>query len=149
MNIQDVIKLRLRIKDPHGYPMIIEASELPVSPDELTAYRLGENQYYNSDNERLDINISDGELDAMIVEHGMKGAECRSYGEIAKSLGGQMRIARLTTGTETTQWTSLVELYNFYRQLAADCREQNSSDTGTSTGRIGRSKQPIIAGGML
>ena len=134
MNIENIIALRIRIKDPHGFPMIISATEMPASPDELTAYRLGDNLYYDSEN---------------ISAYGIDASECRAYAEIAKTLGGQMRIARLTTGTETTQWTSLVELYNFYRQLSIDCKAQISSDTGSNTGRIGRSKQPTICGGWL
>lgn len=149
MNIENIIALRIRIKDPHGFPMIVSATEMPASPDELTAYRLGDNLYYDSENNRLDMNISDNALDAMITAHGIDASECRAYAEIAKTLGGQMRIARLTTGTETTQWTSLVELYNFYRQLSIDCKAQISSDTGSNTGRIGRSKQPTICGGWL
>ena len=43
MNIENIIALRIRIKDPHGFPMIVSATEMPASPDELTAYRLGDN----------------------------------------------------------------------------------------------------------
>ena len=66
MNIENIIALRIRIKDPHGFPKIVSATEMPASPDELTAYRLGDNLDYDSENNRLDMNISDNALDAMI-----------------------------------------------------------------------------------
>ena len=147
MNTQEVIKLRIRIKDPHGYPKIIEGA-VPASPDELTCYRVAEDEYYNSDSERLSLYLSDATLDAMITTYG-DDAECRCYFEIAKNLGMEMRIKRLTTGTETSEWNTLVELYNFYKALSNDCKAQKKSDTGQDTGRMGQSKQPDICGGFV
>ena len=145
MDTQKIISLRLKIKDPHGFPKIVE-SEVPATPDELTCYRTGDDAYYNSDNERLRLYISDETLDAMITAYG-DGAECRCYMQIASSLGSEMRIKRLTTGTETTEWQTLVELYNYYKALSNDCKAQHKADNGQDTGRVGESKTPTICGG--
>lgn len=145
MDIQAVIKLRLKIKDPSGYPKIV-IGEVPAKPDELTIYRVGEDEYYSPDGERLTLYLSDATLDDMIRTHGPH-AECRSYGEIAKNLGHEMRISRLTTGAESTEWQSLADLYRFYRDLADDCSRQIAGDEGRNSGLVGRSKQPRIIGG--
>ncbi|MGE4526572.1 MAG: hypothetical protein AB7D24_11885 [Sphaerochaeta sp.] len=146
MNIEEVIRLRIRIKDPAGYPKFVLTS-VPANPDELTCYRAAEDEYYNSDGERLKLYISDATLDALIAAYG-DGAECRCYQEIAKNLGAEMRIKRLTTGTETAEYQTLIELYNFYRSLANECKAQANSDLGNDTGRIGQMKQPTICGGF-
>lgn len=146
MDIQEIIKLRLKIKDPHGYPKIVEMNAVPANPDELTVYRTGEDEYYNWDKERLPLRLSDATLDDMITQHG-KYAECRCYGEITKGLGHELRIRRLTTGTESTEWQALSDLYRFYKDLADDCQEQMAGDDGRGTGLIGRSKQPKPCGG--
>lgn len=145
MDTQKIISLRLKIKDPHGFPKIIEGA-VPASPDELTCYRVAEDEYYNSESERLSLYLSDATLDAMITAHG-DDAECRCYFEIAKNLGAEMRIKRLTTGTETSEWNTLVELYNYYKALSNDCKAQVKADNGQDTGRVGESKAPTICGG--
>lgn len=145
MDTQKIISLRLKIQDPHGFPKIV-SSDIPDEPDELTCYRTGEDAYYNSDHERLHLYLSDATLDAMITAYG-DGAECRCYMDIAKSLGMEMRIKRLTTGTETTEWQTLVELYTYYKALSDQCKTQLKADTGQDTGRVGQSKTPEICGG--
>ena len=145
MDTQKIISLRIKIKDPHGFPKIV-SSDVPDEPDELTCYRTGDDQYYNSDHERQHLYLSDSTLDAMITAYG-DDAECRCYFEIAKNLGAEMRIKRLTTGTETTEWQTLVDLYNYYRALSDACKAQVKSDSGNDTGRVGESKAPTICGG--
>lgn len=143
--VKAVIALRIRIKDPYGYPKICE-SQVPAKPDPLTIYRAGEDEYYSPDGERMSLHMSDGTLASMIEEHG-KYAECLCYGEIAKNLGHEMRIKRLTTGAESTEWQSLAELYRFYKDLADDCQARMASDDGRDSGLVGQSRQPRICGG--
>lgn len=146
MDIQAIIKLRLKIKDPSGYPKIAVVDEFPSKPDELTIYRVGEDEYYNSDKERLSLHLSDETLEEMIGKYG-KYAECRCYNEIAKNLGHEMRISRLTTGAESTEWQSLADLYRFYKDLSDECSRRLAEEEGGGTGLMGRSRQPKITGG--
>lgn len=145
MDIEAVIALRLKINDPSGFP-VIQQGDVPDTPDELVCYRVDEDQYYNSDSELQKLYLSDSILDSMITTYG-DSAECRCYSEITKKIGAQRQILRLTSGTETAEWESLTDTYNYYKALRDDCKAQIASDNGNDSGKMGQSKQPTLIGG--
>jgi len=149
MEIADVIDLRLRIADPHGYINIVEVVELPDNPAPQTAYRIADDTYLDGDGQPIELYLSDARLWAWIETYGLADSECVAYRAIAARLGGTMRVKRLTAGTETTEWQNIADLYNYYRKLSDDCSARKSKDEGTNTGRFGASLEPCIGGGDL
>lgn len=145
MNILD---LRLLINDPAGFIAIKEVLTLPTSPDEQTLYKVEDNKYLDKNGERIDLMLSDATLEALILKYGIK-AQCRAYTLIRQQLGSKLSITKLTAGADSTEFTSLVEMYNYYKSLETDCKESVKSERGNNSGRMGQAKQPTIAGGML
>lgn len=148
MEITEVIELRLRIADPHGYIGIVDG-EIPDSPTPQTAYRLAEDTYVDETGEHIDLYLSDARIWAWIETYGIDATECIAYKAIASRLGGTMRVKRLTAGTETTEWQSIAELYTYYKKLSDECSERNRELTLTNTGRFGTSIAPMIGGGDI
>jgi hypothetical protein len=147
MDINQIIELRLRIADPHGYISILSVDELPDDPASQIAYRVEEDTYIDSFGQEIALYLSDARLWAWIETYGLADSECVAYRAISARLGGTMRVKRLTAGTETTEWQNIAELYNYYKKLSDDCTARNAKDAGTNTGRFGISKQPVVAGG--
>ena len=149
MNIESIIDIRERIADPAGFIEIVSVASIPASPDEQTAYRVADNTYLDSDGERIDLIISDGALDALITTYGIDKAQCYSYSKIRQQLGSQLSIKKLSAGADSTEFISLAEKYQYYKNLENDCKEKVASKNGNSSGRMGQSIQPIIGGGNL
>jgi len=149
MNIESIIDIRERIADPAGFIEIVSVVSLPSSPDEQTAYRVADNTYLDSDGERIDLIISDGALDALITTYGIDKAQCYSYSKIRQQLGSQLSIKKLSAGADSTEFISLAEKYQYYKNLENDCKEKVASTNGNNSGRMGQSIQPIIGGGNL
>ena len=149
MNITNIVLLRERIADPAGFIEIISAPSLPASPDEQTAYRVADNTYLDSDGERVPLIISDGALDALITLYGIDKAQCYSYSKIRQQLGSQLSIKKLSAGADSTEFISLAEKYQYYKNLEADCKEKVASTNGNNSGRMGQGVQPVIGGGLI
>jgi hypothetical protein len=149
MDIDKFINVRIQLDDPAGYPIIEQVSVVPEVADENTAYRTGNNLYFDGELNALKLRISDQRIDNLITAHGEAAAVCRGYRIIAATLSGELKIARTSFGADVIQWQPIADLYNIYRQLAADCKEQQRSDEGNNTGRYGQMKQPTIVGGLL
>ncbi len=149
MDIDQIIELRLRIGDPNGYIAIEQVSELPLEPNEQTAYRLSSGAYVDMLGERVELYLSDARLDGWINAYGIDAAECRSYTAIAALLGGRFRIVASTSGAESTEYAKLGDLYKYYRNLSDDCKERNREADSNTSGRFGATKQIYIGGGMI
>ena len=149
MNIESIVNIRERIADPAGFIEIVSVASLPANPDEQTAYRVADNTYLDSDGERIDLIISDAALDALITTYGIDKAQCYSYSKIRQQLGSQLSIKKLSAGADSTEFISLAEKYQYYKNLENDCKEKVASKNGNSSGRMGQSIQPIIGGGNL
>jgi len=149
MDIDKIINLRIRIADPHGYNTILAVDSLPDVTDEQTAYRLSASgKYVDYLNDPIKLIVADSVLWTLIDSYA-EGAEYKAYAFMASQLGGQLRLSKLTSGTETTEYTSLLMLYNYYKDLADMAKVRVKEETGNSTGRIGSSVAPSIGGGSL
>jgi hypothetical protein len=157
-----IINLRLEICDPYGVIDIIEVvtkSALPASPKSQTAYKVtADGAYYRCDVEadavetdynRIELQLSDSRLEDIIDKYGAAKAISIALKGILKRIGLQFPVVRSANGAESTQYQSLIDLYNFYKGLAADADEQVKIDSNNTSGRFGRMKQPKIAGGNL
>jgi len=147
MDINQIIELRLRVADPHGYINIVSVDELPDAPSDQSAYRVDEDVYLDSTGAQIELNLSDSRLESWIETYGINDTECIAYKAIAARLGGALRIKRLSSGSESTEWQSILDLYLYYKQMSEDCTARNKKDLKRNTGIFGSSKPLSIAGG--
>ena len=154
----DIVELRLRIKDPLGFIAILsvanEAARLALAaPARQTAYKQLDTEVYYTYDEELeaweakDLLLSDARLGVLFD---LRGALAASYAikTIMAELGQRMTIASSSDGAGSTSYTSLRDMYQFYKDLAASMVEELAVATGTSTGRYLRTRRPSIGGGM-
>lgn len=163
MSFAEIKPVRLAIDDPAGVIDIIEVANsvaLPAAPQPQTAYRTQDTGIYYETSKLsgatypedwsvIELLISDSSLQTIYNQLGEAKTICRAFQHISRKLGNQLRIVRTETGSESTEYAKLSELYAYYKGLAEDCAAANASDAGTSTGRYGTMKQPEIAGGCL
>jgi len=153
-------EVRIRVDDPAGFQDIIEVANsaaLPAAPSPYTAYKLADTGAYvatdlesgatASDYERQPLRVSDSRIDNWIDTYSIDKAECKALDAIATRLGSEVRLRRVQAGSESTEFTALKDLYNYYKELSDECKERYRKSKGNSTGRYGYSDQPEIAGG--
>lgn len=163
----DIKEVRLRISDPYLFINILEAATpaaLPTSPASQTAYKAtSTGDYYatskTSDNFPLtvpddydiqELRISDARISAWIDSDSVNYATCRALKQIVGQLGVELGgIKKTSTGAEDTEFQDIEKLYNYYKALLADCKEDTKKANGNSTGRVGKMTSPEIAGGNL
>jgi hypothetical protein len=155
----DLKELRLRIKDPLGAINLLsvanEDARLDVDPPaRQTAYQQADTSvYYTYDTDLAewdpcDLLMSDARLGVLIDLYGAALAAPRAVNDIKAELGQRIAIARTQDGAGQTDYTSLKDMYQFYKDLAASMVEEVAVDAGTSTGRMFRMRSPRIGGGM-
>lgn len=157
-----IAEVRIRINDPAGYQAFAEvanAAALPATPAPYTAYRLQDTLEYkatekesgatSADYIRLDIRVSDTNIETWIDAGGVDYAECKGYDAIKTRIGAELTLVRAKGGTEDIQWQTLNDLFEYYKVLSDECKNRNKTDAGNSTGRYGQSEQPQIAGGEI
>lgn len=155
----DTVELRLRIKDPLGAIAILsvatEAARLAVtSPARQTAYLqadTGVYYVYDSDLaawEAKDLLISDARINTLIDLYGVAASSPRVIKDIIAELGRRLYIARTADGAGSTDYQSLRDLHQFYKDLVATMEEEVAADAGASTGLYGHIRRPHIGGGM-
>ena len=67
---------------------------------------------------------------------------------ILGQIGGELRVVRIESGAESTQFTDLTALRNFYETLIDRMRARAARKEGTSSGRMFRTRDPDIGGGL-
>lgn len=158
----DIRSVRLAIGDPPGVIALVQVAtpgDLPPAPDQQTAYQVQSTGRYvftekesgavGDDYSTLELLLSDAQISQLITAHGVDGAPCHAYGMIASRLGSRLRVASMSTGAESTTYTSLRDSYEYYKGLAADCAAAKNAKDLNTTGRFGRTHQPHIGGGNL
>lgn len=158
----DIRTVRLAVGDPPGVIALLEVAvpeDLPPAPGQQTAYRVQSTGRYMysekedgavlADYEALELLLSDAQVSQLITTYGIEDAPCRAYGVIASRLGSKLRISSMSTGSESTTYTPLRELYEYYKRLAEDCVAAKNAVNLNTTGRYGATKQPEVAGGNV
>lgn len=159
---EQIKNLRLKINDPSDIIDIIAVANLealPETPVFQTAYYVQstgsyvktdiESEASADDYDLIELDLSDARLNILIDEYGESLAVCKSYRAIATKLGKRVVMKSNTTGTERVEYTTLKEMYNYYKSLADDCESQYNSNSNNSTGRFCSTKNPEIAGGNI
>jgi len=155
-------QLRLRIGDPAGVINIIQVStleDLPETPRQQTAYYVISTRYYMqtsllsgakpSDYTEINLRISDEYLQDLIDAYGVEASICKAYKWIIARLGNELVLVRNSTGAESTEYQRILDMLNYYKQVAKDCTDEYNKSQLNSTGRFYKSKQPNIAGGNI
>ena len=153
----DLKETRLSICDPQDVvdlQAVASESARPAAPAAQTAYLVqdkGEYQVYDTGLaawSRVDLEVSDSRLGALIDAYGVKRAAAEAIDLIVVSLGKKLSIARMQSGGEATDFVNLQTAYNFYKALSDAFREKAKEDEGVSTGLYLRTRRPNVAGGM-
>jgi hypothetical protein len=157
----DIKSIRLIINDPAGLVDIDQCSDeahLPAAPAPQVAFQsIATGRYYvtqaaapvAADWTQPQLYLSDTTLGDLFDSWGHDEAVYRSLRLITTKLGQQMRLSSISSGTESTSYTSLKDLYDYYRQLMLDWKQQAAANTNTQAGQYGHIKNPTIAGGNV
>lgn len=141
MDTDKIIELRLKLNDPRGVYDIVDGS-LPAVPLEDVAYRVSESMYYDCNNERLPILISDAMLDNLLSNYTELNAQIKALDILILKLSDMM-LESQTSGAETMKFSSLSSRLTLYKTARANLVSKKPSFFA------GRTKQPTIAGGDL
>ena len=154
--------MRLAIHDPSlviNLETVATVDLLPAAPLRQTAYRVeSTGAYWIAEwtspgvllqYVELDLRLSDGRLIAWIDEHDVDQARCYALRDITRTLWHETSLQKTTTGAESSEFAALLDVYKFYRGLAADCQKETRVAASNSTGKIYTTEQSEIAGGNL
>ena len=157
-----IFDLRLKIADPPGFinfDSVADSASLPSTPASQTAYKQIDTGEYKSTEKTAgatatdysveELRISDTKLGTLIDTYGEDSAACRAIKIIIAQLGNEMMIKKNDAGADSTEYTSLKDMLDFYKNLLSICSETASSDAGTNSGRYFTTKIPDVAGGNL
>lgn len=153
----DLKELRLKICDPQNVIDLVSVANIsarPTAPAAQTAYLvqdLGVYQIYDAglaDWIRVDLELSDSRLGALIDAFGMDRAAAEAIDLIIVSIGKKLWIARSQSGSEGIDFVNLTTAYNFYKSLSEAFREKAKEADGVSTGLYCKTRHVHVAGGM-
>lgn len=133
-------EIRLKLHEPLGFINIIEAEiELPASGVDQTLYTIKDSgiyQYWKTSAwKTAKLNISDEQIGLLVDLYGVEKATVRVVQQIINALGQELRISRQDDGVESFQYTSLKELYEYYKGIKDSLNEEIAEEAGTNTGR--------------
>ena len=148
-------ELRLRTSDPFGFidiQTVANKAALPATPKAQTVYRSeADSEYFEYKNAawvHVDIEVSDEMTNGFIAMYGVTKSIEKVVSLILASLGKKLSIERSESGTESFTFTNLKSMYNYYKSLKADAKEEASDESGYSSGRFFASG-PSMVGGMM
>lgn len=160
--ITQIHNLRLLISDPPDIiqiTIVANMAALPLAPTPQTAYYVTDLGVYvqtelttgatAADYSASELFLSDARLGSIIDLYGVNKAPNKAIVLIASKLASRLQIVRNTSGTDSTEYIKLLDLYKYYKSVADDFKEEEKDLDGNSTGRWGTSDQPEIAGGSL
>jgi hypothetical protein len=158
----EIKAVRLAIHDPSlviDLETFATESLLPIRPKAQTGYRLEDSGDYVvaewtaprllKEYVELELRLSDTRITAWIDEHGADEARCYALRDITRMLWHETSLQKTTTGSESSEFAALMDVYKFYRGLASDCDKETRVDAANSTGKIYTTEQSEIAGGNL
>lgn len=150
--------LRIDISDPPdiiNIESVATSGDLPEIPEPQTAYYIIDTAKYVqtektseavlSDYLPVELFLSDSKLNGLINTFGFDVAIYKAIKLISSKLGSKLLMVRNQNGAESVEYVRLKELYDYYKALVADFKEETSA----SSGRYVSTTNPTIAGGNL
>lgn len=142
----DQIKeIRLQINDPADVINIINGA---VAGAPQTAY-LVSGIYRDSDDNALEIEVSDERIGSWYDTYGTTGAVVRAIRQILYRIGAKIQLVRTQEGTDSIQYTALSDKRIYYKQLLDDAENQDDKTNDNTTGRWAQTSSVEIAGGDI
>jgi hypothetical protein len=157
---EQIKSIRLMLCDPAGINNILQIadeSNLPAAPKKDAAYySLSSYKYYVTDKEsgavladyeQPKLYLSDETIGDLYDAHGYDVALVKAARRILPHLFSELKIKRISSGTESTDYVALKEAYEYMKSLINDYAD----DAGLGTGQWIHSKsvRRHIAGGNL
>lgn len=142
MDIDTIIRLRLKLNDPAGYIDIVDG-DIPSNPDEQTVYRVSESRYYDYCSQRITILISDSMLDYFLSTNSTELEAQIAALEFMMMKIADDKLESMDSGAESIKFASLSSRYDFYANMLDRLKAKNKGM------RVGLTKAPVIAGGNL
>lgn len=150
--------LRIDITDPAEIIQIISvatAANLPATPKPQAGYYIIASAKYvytekttgavPGDYKNLELFLSDSKLNALLNTYGHSVAIYKALKLIASKIWSRCLTIRNTDGATSTEYVRLKELYDYYKSLVSDFKEE----TTAGSGRYCTTKNPTIAGGNI
>lgn len=136
-------ELRIRTSDPFGFidiQTVANKAALPATPIAQTVYRSeADKEYLKYENnvwEHVNIEVSDEMMNGYIAQYGVTKSISKVVTLILASLGKKLQIERTDSGTESYTFTTLKNLYDYYKALRDNAKEEASDESGYSSGRF-------------
>jgi hypothetical protein len=152
----EIKEVRLKIDDPSGFINLVNASSLPTTPAPQTAYRVSGIYYYTEESpavlgayEILELEISDDLISEWIAAKNIAYAVYQGIKRIIFRLGKKMLMQKNKTGAESVEYTSLVDMLKYYKDLLKDAKDDYELTQNNNSGRWTTSEAPEIAGGNI
>jgi len=153
--------IRLLVDDPPRFVSLVavaNAAALPATPAQQTCYYLQDTKRYVATDKESGavaadyvaqlLRVSDERISDLVDAVGADAARCRVLRLLATKLGAEMQLSRTSMGGDESAYTSLRDMYAYYKGLADECDAEIAADASNSTGRAGRMTSPEIAGGL-
>ncbi len=165
--IDQIHQIRVAVKDPYDIidiQTVTDQSALPDTPALQTAYYDTARGVYwitktVKDAMRYEIarlRVGDKKITSIIDSVGVELGECRTLHLLARELGEEMRVVRLSVGIDSTQFQTVDSMYKYYNAMANNCEKSVEDDIKrkqgvdqSSTGGFYRTSKPTIAGGLI
>jgi len=154
-----IFSVRLDISDPPDFikiTIVASTAALPAAPTPQTCYYVNNIGVYVStdktsgavaaDYKPVDLYLSDARIGSLIDLYGVSKTVYKALSLIAAKIGSQLRVVRNTAGADSTEYIKLLDLYNYYKAIISDFKDESDEKT---SGRWGRTTQPEIGGGNL
>lgn len=140
--------VRLKLRDPAAVVELAEATVMPTEAEYQKAYRVSGVYYvYNGTAwARVNLLISDEILNKLIEAKGENGAVIAAIPQIIAGLYDEMRIVKMSSGAESTDFLSLTDALSFYKALRNVYKEDDDIEQSVNTGRIFKTRKPTIGG---
>lgn len=161
-SFDDIKEFRLQISDPAGVidlKEVADVASLPATPTKDTAYKITTTGNYvlcdllsgasSDDYYACDLLLSDTRISDWIDSYGVLAAIPYGLKAIIRKLGNDLRLKRTGAGAESIEYTSLAELYKYYKAMLDDAIDDAQETTGINTGTFVSTKIPEIAGGEI
>jgi hypothetical protein len=157
----DIKAIRLILCDPSGVvniDQVADESSLPANPTKQTAYQsLTSDRYYVTDKdaplptdwEQPKLYLSDATIGDLFDAYGQDDAVIKCARRILPKLFAELKIVRINSGTESTDYVTLKEAYDYMKGLISDYKDERAENSNTQAGQYGHIRRPHIAGGNL
>lgn len=150
--------LRIDITDPPEIIQIISVATLttlPIEPKPQAAYYIIDSAKYvytektsgavPADYNNLDLFLSDAKLNSLLNTFGHDIAIYKALKLISSKIWSRCLAVKNTDGATSTEYIRLKDLYDYYKSLISDFK----NDTTAGTGGYYTTKSQTIAGGNL